>query len=74
MQVSFDSAYVQRQESLEKDRATRKRGYNIIEQSICAMKLQSAKDVGGMGQIHRLIVAALLTQTGVLPSRFYLHD
>mmetsp|Transcript_58570 Transcript_58570/g.137604 ORF Transcript_58570/g.137604 Transcript_58570/m.137604 type:complete len:640 (-) Transcript_58570:336-2255(-) len=67
MQVSFDSAYVQRQESLEKDRATRKRGYNIIEQSICAMKLQSAKDVGGMGQIHRLIVAALLTQTGQAP-------
>ena len=64
MQVAFDSAYVQRQESLEKDRAAAKRSYSVIEQSICALKLQSTKDVGGMGQMHRLIVAALLTKTG----------
>jgi len=64
MQVAFDSAYVQRQESLEKERAAAKRSYSVIEQSICALKLQSTKDVGGMGQLHRLIVAALLTKTG----------
>ena len=64
MQVAFDSAYVARQEQLEKDRAAAKRSYGVIEQSICAVKLQSTKDVGGMGQMHRLIVAALLTKTG----------
>jgi hypothetical protein len=63
MQVAFDSAYVQRQEQVEKDRAAAKRSYSVIEQSICALKLQSTKDVGGMGQMHRLIVAALLTKT-----------
>ena len=64
MQVTFDAAYVSRQEQLEKDRAAAKRSYGVIEQSICALKLQSTKDVGGMGQMHRLIVAALLTKTG----------
>jgi len=64
MQVAFDSVYVERQEALEKERAASKRSYSVIEQSICALKLQSTKDVGGMGQMHRLIVAALLTKTG----------
>jgi hypothetical protein len=64
MQVAFDAAYVQRQEELEKERAATKRSYSVIEQAICALKLQSTKDVGGMGQMNRLIVAALLTKTG----------
>lgn len=64
MQVAFDAAYVQRQEALEKERAAAKRSYSVIEQSICALKLASTKDVGGMGQMHRLIIAALLTKTG----------
>ena len=62
--MAFDSMYVQRQEALEKERAAAKRAYSLIEQSICALKLQSAKDVGGMSQMHRLFVAALLTKTG----------
>lgn len=50
------------------DKATSKRGYSLLEQSICAMQLTSSKDVGGMGQMHRLIIAALLTKTGATHS------
>jgi hypothetical protein len=64
MQVAFDSMYVQKQEALEKERAAAKRAYSLVEQSICALKLQSSKDVGGMSQLQRLFVAALLTKTG----------
>jgi hypothetical protein len=64
MQVAFDSAYVQQQEALEKSQSTAKRAYSLIEQSICLLKLSGPKDVGGMGHLHRLIIAALLTKTG----------
>eukprot|EP00283_Hemiselmis_rufescens_P013209 CAMPEP_0173440656 /NCGR_PEP_ID=MMETSP1357-20121228/23346_1 /TAXON_ID=77926 /ORGANISM="Hemiselmis rufescens, Strain PCC563" /LENGTH=384 /DNA_ID=CAMNT_0014406173 /DNA_START=46 /DNA_END=1197 /DNA_ORIENTATION=+ len=68
MQVAFDAAYVERQEALEKDKAGTNRAYSLLEQSICATKLASTKDVAGMGQMHRLIIAALLTRTGQNPS------
>jgi len=64
MQVAFDAAYVQKQEELEKDKAGMKRAYSVLEQSICALKFASSKDVGAMGQMQRLITAALLTQSG----------
>lgn len=68
MQVAFDAAYVEKQEALEKEKAGTKRAYSLLEQSICATTLQSTKDVSGMGQMHRLIIAALLTRTGQNPS------
>eukprot|EP00284_Hemiselmis_tepida_P016894 CAMPEP_0174929332 /NCGR_PEP_ID=MMETSP1355-20121228/27143_1 /TAXON_ID=464990 /ORGANISM="Hemiselmis tepida, Strain CCMP443" /LENGTH=635 /DNA_ID=CAMNT_0016175527 /DNA_START=27 /DNA_END=1931 /DNA_ORIENTATION=- len=68
MQVAFDAAYVERQEALEKDKAGTNRAYSLLEQSICATTLASTKDVAGMGQMHRLIIAALLTRTGQNPS------
>uniref|UniRef100_A0A7S4M138 Cilia- and flagella-associated protein 206 n=1 Tax=Guillardia theta TaxID=55529 RepID=A0A7S4M138_GUITH len=67
LQVSFDSSYVEKQDELEKERADSKRKYTVIEQSICAVKLQHAKDVATMGQLHKLIIAALLTKTGQDP-------
>lgn len=68
MQVAFDSTYVEKQEALEKEKASTKRAYSLLEQSICAAQFQSTKDVSGMGQMHRLIIAALLTRTGQNPS------
>jgi hypothetical protein len=68
MQVAFDSTYVEKQEALEKEKASTKRAYSLLEQSICAAQFTSTKDVSGMGQMHRLIIAALLTRTGQNPS------
>jgi len=67
LQVSFDSSYVEKQDELEKERADAKRKYTVIEQSICAVKMQHAKDVATMGHLHKLIIAALLTKTGQDP-------
>ncbi len=46
------------------EKAATKRAYSLLEQSICAMSFSSNKDVGGMAQMQRLMVAALLTKTG----------